>query len=162
MAKKSISVDLNLLKGLKYILSLISPRILRILTGYYGRPCSLSFVVVVVCRSSFVVVRCNAFSLSPQDFSERLKIWNFGNNKKVTSRREDVQEKNKFRKKSFFWPVASFLVENLRFSCSPMISLNVWRYEILVITKKFRLDVKMCKRKKKSEKSHFFGLWRHF
>ena len=58
---------------------IISPRILRILTGYYDRQCNSSFVV----RSSFVRRRrwCNAFSLSPHDFSERLKIWNFDENK---------------------------------------------------------------------------------
>ena len=42
----------------------ISPRILRILTGYYDRPCSSSFVVVRR-RSSSFVVRCNDFLCPP-------------------------------------------------------------------------------------------------
>ena len=37
----------------------------------------------------------------------------------------------------------------------PMISLNGWRYEILVMTKKFRLDVEMCYRKKNPKKVIF-------
>ena len=55
-----------------------------------------AIMIVRGVRSLFVVcflVCCNAFSLSPHDFSERLKIYNFGNNKKVSSRREDVQQK---------------------------------------------------------------------
>ena len=35
---------------------------------------------------------------------------------------------------------------------------NRVRYEILVETKKFRLDVTILKDKKKSEENHFFGL----
>ena len=84
-------------------------------------------------------------------------IWYFGKNKKVSSRWVDVQQKRKFRKKSFFWPVASFLVENWRFVCPPMISLNGWRYEILVKTKKVlsrRVDVQQ--KKKKLTKSFFW------
>ena len=73
--------------------TVISPRILRILMGYYDRPCS---------SSSFVVRRrCNAFSGPPHDFSERLKIWNFGKNKKVSSRRGDVQQKKNPKKVIF-------------------------------------------------------------
>ena len=44
-----------------------------------------------------------SYSLSPHDFSKRLKIWNFGKNKKVSSRWVDVQQQRKFWKKSFFW-----------------------------------------------------------
>ena len=82
---------------------------------------------------------CNVFS-SPHEISEPLKIWNFGNNKKVSSRREDVQQKKKIRKKVIFLPCGVILAENFRILCPPMISLNGWRYEILVKTKKFRLD----------------------
>ena len=75
-----------------------------------GVRCSL-FVVrcllfVVCCCSLFlfvVVVRCcrNAI-LSPHDFSEQLKIWNFGKNKKVSSQwvmcnRKEIQKKSFFR-----------------------------------------------------------------
>ena len=74
--------------------ALISPRILKeswraiIIVNVVRRSSVRSFVV----RSSFVVRRwCNAFSLSPHDFSERLKIWNFDKNKKVLSRWVDVQ-----------------------------------------------------------------------
>ena len=56
--------------------------------------------------------------------------------------------------RSFVRRCASFDVT--LFLCPPMIFLNGWRYVILVITKKFRLDVKMCSRKKKSEKKSFF------
>ena len=70
----------------------------------------------VVRRSSFVVVRrrlsfvrwCNAFFLSPHDFSERLKIWNFGKDKKVSSRWVDVQQKENFEKVIFLACVVVF------------------------------------------------------
>ena len=43
-----------------------------------------------------------SYSLSPHDFSKRLKIRNFGKNKKVSSRWVDVQQKGKFQKSHFF------------------------------------------------------------
>ena len=76
--------------------------------GFWKNPDGLlwsSMVFVVVCL--FVVCR-NAI-LSPHDFSERLKIWNFGNNKKVSSWWVDVQQQRKFRKKTFFRPREIFL-----------------------------------------------------
>ena len=64
--------------------------------------CSLLLIVVVVrcCRNAI---------LSPHDFSERLKIWNFGNNKKVASQWADVQQQRKFEKKLIFRLLAIFL-----------------------------------------------------
>ena len=64
------------------------------------------------------------FCLSPRDFSERLKIWKFDKNKKVSSRWVEVQQKRKFWKKSFFWRAAIFLAKNWHLDCPPMISLN--------------------------------------
>ena len=62
-------------------------------------------------KSHFFGLRSNfsrkfLYSLSPHDFSKRLKIWNFDRNKKVSSWWVDVQQQRKFRKKSFFWPLA--------------------------------------------------------
>ena len=47
------------------------------------------------------------FPCPPHDFSERLKIWNFGKNKKVFSQWVDVQQK-KNPKKVIFWPLGRF------------------------------------------------------
>ena len=55
------------------VFCLISPRILRILTGYYDRPCSSSFVRWSFVRRRSFVVDVTLF-LAPHDFSERLKI----------------------------------------------------------------------------------------
>ena len=74
--------------------------------GFWKNPGELlwsSVVFVVRCRSLFVVRCCRNATLSPHDFSERLKIWNFGNNKKVAPWCVDVQEKKKNEKKLFFW-----------------------------------------------------------
>ena len=49
-----------------------------------------------------ILSRKLTFCLSPHDFSERLKIWNFDENKKVLSRWVDVHRKNKIRKSHFF------------------------------------------------------------
>ena len=64
-----------------------------------------------------------------------------------------VRRRRSFVVRSF---VRSFIVRWCNaFSGPPMISLNGWRYEILVKTKKIRLDVKMCNREENFEKSHF-------
>ena len=52
--------------------------------------------------------------------------------------------------------LCSSLFDVTLFLCPPMISLNGWRYEILIRTKKFRLDVEMCNRRKKIRKKSFF------
>ena len=67
-----------------------------------------SFVSISFVSPRILIRWCNAFSLPPPDFSERLKIWNFGKDKKVSSRRGDVQQKKKIRKKSFFRPLGRF------------------------------------------------------
>ena len=85
--------EIYLLIGFIFIM-IISTRILKF--------------VVFVC--SFVVV-CNAFC-PPHDFSERLKIWNFGKNKKVLSWWVDVQQQRKFLKKLFFSASCDFFSAN--------------------------------------------------
>ena len=91
-------------------------------------------------RRSFVV-DVTLFPCPPHDFSERLKIWNFDKIKKVAPRCVDVQEKKKIPKKNNFLDCGVISAENFSILCPPMISLNGWRYEILIKTKKLRLDV---------------------
>ena len=57
---------------------------------------------VIFLACGVVFSRKLTFCLSPHDFSKRLKIWNFGINKKVSSRWIDVQQQRKFRKKVIF------------------------------------------------------------
>ena len=76
----------------------------------------------------------------------------------VVRRRHRRRRRRRRRRRSFV--VRSFLVRWCNaLSGPPMISLNGWRYEILVKTKKFRLNVKMCNSKKNRKKSFF---WRFF
>ena len=64
-------------------------------------------------------------------------MWRFQINKKIL-------------KKSFFLPTANFQPKNTFF-----LNQNCWRYEILVKTKKFRLDGTILKNKKNSKKVIF-------
>ena len=64
----------------------------------------------------------------------------------------------KIRKKVIFLACGVILAENFRILCPPMISPNGWRYEILIKTKKFRLDEKMCNSKENFEKSYILNL----
>ena len=82
-----------------------------------------------------------------------LKIWNFGKNEKVSSWCEYLK-KNKKNKKSHFCGLRKIISQKTCF----FLNQNRLRYEILVKTKKFRLDVTISKKQEKSKNTLFFGL----
>ena len=66
---------------------------------------------------------------------------------------DDFRKTRKIQKKSFFCPTKIISQKSRVF-----LNQNLWRYEILVKTKKFRLDVTISEKQEKYKKSHVFGL----